>query len=279
MNSRISRFVAALILGLFISLSCLQADAAERSWVKVRSGDEIPLAMSKNLDDCLDTVADLLTQYHIYLSQPITIIVTADADSYSKVLMSYGYSRQAAEQTAKNSAAVSLNNSPIIILKGTRTLTDNKQEIFRVVPHEIFHQVQRQWGKLRTVTWMVEGAPELFRMKASEQAGLAPAAVYLAVEQSRVKQAKALPSAREIGNRDYQIFSSLSAKGYPVYSMSTLMMAKLVDQAGFDKVVYFYQQLHYGVDPDKAFISVFRVPMIYFLDEMDRYFEELHKKI
>ena len=68
MNSCISRFVVALILGLVISLFCLQADAAERSWVKVRSGDEIPPAMSKNLDDCLDTVADLLNQYHIYLS-------------------------------------------------------------------------------------------------------------------------------------------------------------------------------------------------------------------
>ena len=55
------------------------------------------------------------------------------------------------------------------------------------------------------------------------------------------------------------------------------MLAKLVEGADFDKVVYFYQQLHYGVDPDEAFLSVFRVPMQWFLKDMDNYFSELRK--
>ena len=278
MMSTLHRLVLTGVIALAVIFSPCQAEAAERSWVKVRYTDEASSVMAKNVEDCLDTVADLLGQYHIYLSQPITVIVTGDSAGYINVLRSYGYTPEAAERADKNTAAVSLNNLPVIIVKGTASLKEKKQEVYRVLPHEIFHQVQRQWAKLRTVTWMVEGAPELFRMKASEQAGLVPTAVYLAVEQNRIKQAKVLPSAHQIGHKDYTVFSSLSAKGYPVYSMSTVMMAKLVEAAGFDKVVYFYQQLHYGVDPDKAFLSVFRVPMRYFLDDMDRYFEEIYKK-
>lgn len=277
MMSTLHRLVVTVFIALVVILSPCQAEAADRSWVKVLYTNEASPEMTKNVEGCLDTVADLLGQYHIYLSQPITVIVTSNSESYITVLMSYGYSRQGAEQTEKNTAAVSLNNLPVIIVKGTASLKEKKQEIYRVLPHEIFHQVQRQWAKLRTVTWMVEGAPELFRMKASEQAGLVPTAVHLAVEQNRIKQAKVLPSAHQIGHKDYTVFSGLAAKGYPVYSMSTVMMAKLVEAAGFDKVVYFYQQLHYGVDPENAFLSVFRVPMRYFLDDMDRYFEELYK--
>ena len=277
MRGCLSRLLAVWIIGLCLALYCLPAAAAERSWVRVQYGADIPPAMTKNLEDCLDTVADLLSQYRIYLSQSLTIVVTADSAGYIQTLMSYGYSRANAEQTDKNTAAVSLNAHPVIIIKGTKALRENRQEIYRVVPHEIFHQVQRQWGKLHTVTWMVEGAPELFRMKASEQAGLAPTKVYLAVEAGRVKHAKALPSAQEIGTTNYLTFSGLAGQGYPVYPMSTLMLAKLVEGVGFDKVVYFYQQLHYGVDPDKAFLSVFRVPMQWFLTDMDRYFGELRK--
>ena len=277
MMRTVSRLVITVFMAMAIFFSPCQTVAAERSWVKVLYTNEASPEMTRNVEDCLDTVADLLGQYHIYLPQPISVIVTADSANYITVLMSYGYTQEAAERTDKNSAAVSLSQYPIIVLKGTTALKEKKQEMYRVLPHEIFHQVQRQWAKLRTVTWMVEGAPELFRMKASEQAGMAPMAVYLAVEQNRIKQAKILPSAHQIGHQDYTVFSNLAAKGYPVYSMSTVMMAKLAEAAGFDKVVYFYQQLHYGVDPDKAFLSVFRVPMGYFLDDMDRYFGEIHK--
>lgn len=266
-----------LIAGLGLALYTPTAGAADRNWVKIQYRAEIPPPMVDNLEACLDTVADLLSEYRIYLSQPVTVVVTGDADGYIRALVSYGYSLPDAERTSKNTAAVSLGSRPVIVLQGTESLLRNKQEVYRVLPHEIFHQVQSQYGKLRTVTWMIEGAPELFRMKASERAGLAPAAVYLAFEQRRVRQAKIIPSAREIGSQDYQVFSGLAAKGYPVYPMSTLMLAKLTEDAGFDKVVYFYQQLHYGVSPDKAFLSVFRVPMQWFLGDMDRYFADLRK--
>jgi len=56
-----------------------------------------------------------------------------------------------------------------------------------------------------------------------------------------------------------------------------VMLHKLVEDAGFDKVVYFYQQLHHGADPDKAFVATFRVPMGWFISEMDKYFATLRQ--
>lgn len=278
MLARLPRLVGALFIGLYLVLTALPVEATERSWIRVQYLADIPPEMVNNLEASLDTVADLLAEYHIYLAKPIAIVVTGDDEGYIQALVGYGYTRPEAEQAAKRSAAVSLTNRPTIILKGTESLLKNKQEVYRVVPHEIFHQVQSQWGKLRTVNWMVEGAPELFRIKASERAGLAPAALLLAIEQRKVQQSKIIPSAREIGSQDYQAFSGLAAKGYPVYPMSTLMLAKLAEDGDFNKVVYFYQQLHYGVSPEKAFESVFRVPMNWFLGDMDRYFAELRRE-
>jgi hypothetical protein len=275
MPLRLPRLAGAFIIGLCLALASLPAAAAERSWIKVQYRLDPPPALIANLENCLDTVADLLSDYRIYLPQPMTVVVTADPEGYIQALVSYGFTRQDAEKRAQYTAAVSLGSRPVIVIKGSEALVKNKQEVYRVLPHEIFHQVQRQWARLNTVTWMVEGAPELFRIKATERAGIAPAAVLLALEQQRVRHAKMIPSAHEIGSQDYTVFSGLAAKGYPVYPMSTVMLGKLADDAGFDKVVYFYQQLHHGVSPDKAFESVFRVPMKWFLTDMDRYFSEL----
>jgi len=55
------------------------------------------------------------------------------------------------------------------------------------------------------------------------------------------------------------------------------MLSKLIEDVGFEKIVYFYQLLHYGKDPERAFESVFRVPMQWFLGDMDHYFTELRK--
>jgi hypothetical protein len=271
------RVLPALLAAICILAAAPVAAAADRSWVKVAYEAGASQELRANVEASLDTVADLLGEYRIYLTQPITVLVSADHEGYVRMLMGYGYTRDKAEQTARQSAGVSLNARPVIILKGSDALKRDRQEVYRVLPHEIFHQVQRQWGRLSTVNWMVEAAPELFRIKASERAGFAPAGVYLGMEILRVKHAKAIPGAAELASKDYAVFSALAGKGYPVYAMSTLMLSKLVDDAGFDKVVYFYQQLHHGADPDKAFLSTFRVPMGWFTKDMDAYFTSLRQ--
>ena len=277
MPLHLRRPILALLTAILILVAAVPALAAERSWVTVIYDPSAPQQLRDNVEASLDTVADLLADYRIYLTRPITVIVSADHEGYVRALMSYGYTREKAEQTAKQSAGVSLGQRPVILLKGSDALKRDRQEVYRVLPHELFHQVQSQWGKLGTVNWMVEAAPELFRIKASEKAGFAPAGVFLAMEQLRVKHAKVIPSAAELASKNYAAFSSLAGKGYPVYAMSTLMLNKLVEDAGFDKVVYFYQQLHHGADPDKAFLNTFRVPMGWFTRDMDAYFASLRQ--
>ena len=249
--------------------------AASHSWIQLTYHAQVPQQTREHAERCLDIVAELLTEYEIYLPQPISLIVTADTEGYIQTLMSYGYSRADAEIKAANSAGVSLNQRPVILIKGTEALFQNQQEIFRVLPHEIFHQVQRQWGRLDTVTWLVEGAPELFRIKALSRAGFGPEALFLILEEQKIRHGKMLPSALQLGSKDYHVFSQLAAQKYPVYAMSTLMLNKLVEDVGFEKLVYFYQLLHHGVSPEKAFQSVFRVPMGWFLKDMDIYFQQL----
>ncbi len=277
MTLHLRRMLPTLLVVILILAVASPALAAERSWVKVAYDSSAPQQLRDNVEASLDTVADLLAEYRIYLTRPITVIVSADHEDYVRILVLNGYTREKAEQTAKQSAGVSLGQRPVIILKGSDALKRDRQEVYRVLPHEIFHQVQSQWGKLGTVNWMVEAAPELFRIKASEKAGFAPAGVFLAMEQLRVKHAKVIPSAAELASKNYAVFSGLAGKGYPVYAMSTLMLSKLVDDAGFDKVVYFYQQLHHGADPDKAFLNTFRVPMGWFTKDMDAYFASLRQ--
>ena len=267
--------LAMLALFMLLAAAGGPAYAAERSWVKVVCQPDVPAATRDNIEAALDTVADLFADYRIYLPQAVTVVVSDGPEGYVRAIMNYGYTREAAEEKAKHTAGISLNQRPVIIIKGSPALMRDRQEVYRVLPHELFHQAQRQWGRLGTVNWMVEAAPELFRIKASERAGFAPAAVLLAFEQMKIRRASAIPSAHQLASKDYSAFSGLAAKGFPVYPMATLMLAKLADDAGFDKVVYFYQLLHYGSDPDKAFLSVFRVPMAMFLTDMDTYFASL----
>jgi hypothetical protein len=277
MPSRLPRPLLAAILAVFALVAAFAAPAAaaERSWVKVACQPDVPAAARDNIEAALDTIADLLGEYRIYLTQTVTVVVSDGPEGYVRALMSYGYTREAAEEKAKHTAGISLNQRPVIILKGSPALMGDRQEVYRVLPHELFHQVQRQWGRLDTVNWMVEAAPELFRIKAADRAGFAPAAVFLGLEQLKIRRAQAIPSAHQLASKNYAAFSSLASKGYPVYPMATLMLAKLVEDGGFDKVIYFYQLLHHGSDPDKAFLSVFRAPMGMFLTDMDTYFASL----
>ena len=64
-------------------------------------------------------------------------------------------------------------------------------------------------------------------------------------------------------------------KNYPVYDMAVLMADQLAQGNGFENIIFFYQMLHMGIDREKAFHAAFRVPMSWFLSDMNSYFTKL----
>ncbi len=93
----------------------------------------------------------------------------------------------------------------------------------------------------------------------------------------RTRAAK-IPDTRQLASYDYKTWESLGLQRYPVYDMAALMTYRLVGDNGFEKVILFYQLLHNGSDPDKAFITAFGVQMSDFLADTNDYFNRLTQK-
>lgn len=262
---------------LFCLLAALApATIAAAAWFDVSFEAEVPAATRAHVQRALDTTADLLTTYKVILREPVQIIVTADLEGYTQARMFYLHeSRPVAEQAAKISGGVSSNAKPLIIIKGTALLNREPQEAFRIIPHELFHQVQRQYGRTQTVTWLKEAAPESFQLIARETAGFGPVAEKLKQAELRVRKAATIPDACELATDNYAIWTGFMQRGLPVYEMSVLMVAQLSRDNGFENILFFYQLLHQGVSRDKAFVTAFRVPMSWFLSDMNAYFSKL----
>lgn len=250
--------------------------AAERSWLRVQYDPDVPAQTRVHVEAAVDLVADMLNEYRLPLRHPVTVLVTADQATYEKVLQQYGYSAETARQTAQSTSGISLGNRPLILLKGTPALHARRDEVFRVLPHEIFHQVQSQFGRQTTANWMVEAAPELFQVIAREKAGLEETKISLAKTAMRVFAAKSIPSTQLLMTPNYADFSALSRQGYPVYQMSLLMLYHLTGN-DFEAVLQYYRLLNQGMGADKAFIALFRRPQSAFAAEMDQYFAKLRE--
>ena len=247
------------------------------NWCDLVYDADVPPKAREHIAKALDTTADLLVKYNIALPKKITVVVTADSESYVKALMLYGKeSRTKAEEHAEYSGGISLGDKSIIILKGTPQLNANPAESFRVLPHEIFHQVQRQYGKTSTVNWLVEGTPEAFQFTAREVAGFGTVRDYIRQAEEKIRQSPEIPDARQLADYKYHNYTSLVQKGYPAYTMSVIMATRLVQDNGFENIIFFYQLLHKGIAPDKAFLAAFRVPMAWFLSDMNEFFDKLH---
>ena len=253
------------------------AQAAERNWLRVQYDPDVSAQTRTHVEAAVDLVANMLTEYKLPLRNPITVLVTADAATYEKLLLQYGYSAEVSRKTAQFSSGVSLGNRPIILLKGTSALHTKRDEVYRVLPHEVFHQVQSQFGRQTTASWMVEAAPELFQVIAREKAGLEEVKLSLAKTAMRVFAAKSIPSAQQLMTPNYAAFSALSRQGYPVYQMSLLMLHHLTGP-DFEAVLQYYRLLNQGMSADKAFVALFRRPQAIFAAEMDQYFAKLREK-
>jgi len=176
----VSGLLASLLFwGVLISNSF-----GAESWVDLVYDQEVPSETKENFQKAFDAVNALLTKYKIVLSNPITIVViTNDAEKYIQALMFYyNISRTLAEKKAKYSGGISSSKKPVIIIRwiptrqstgqGTSYPVNNPEEGFRVLPHEVFHQVENQGGSIRAVNWLKEGPAELFKFMALETAGI-----------------------------------------------------------------------------------------------------------
>lgn len=253
------------------------AQAAERSWLQVHYDPDVAAQTRTHVEAAADLIADMLTEYRLPLRQPITVLVTADQATYEKALLQFGFSAEKARQTAQHTAGVSLGNRPLILLKGTPALQNSRAEVFRVLPHEVFHQVQNQFGRQTSANWMVEAAPELFQIIAREKAGLEEVAPALGKTALRVFVANSIPSAQQLMSYKYDEFAALARQGQPVYQMSLLMLFQLTNK-DFEPVLQYYRLLNEGMKPDSAFIALFRRPQSMFAAEMDQYFAKLREK-
>lgn len=252
-------------------------NAAERSWLRVQYDPDVSAQTRTHVEAAVDLVADMLTEYKLPLRNPISVLVTADAVTYEKTLLQYGTAAEEARKLAQYTSGVSLGNRPIILLKGTKALHNKRDEVYRVLPHEVFHQVQSQFGRQTTANWMVEAAPELFQVIAREKAGLEKADSALAKTALWVFAAKSIPSAQQLMTPNYSVFSTLARQGYPVYQMSLLMLHHLTG-TDFEAVLQYYRLLNQGMSADRAFVALFRRPQAIFAAEMDQYFAKLREK-
>jgi hypothetical protein len=269
--------VLIFVLSLWYAAAPLPSvQAAERNWLRVQYDPDVPAQTRVHVEAAIDLVADMLTEYKLPLRNAITVLVTADQATYEKLLQQYGYSAEESRKTAQFSAGVSLGNRPIILLKGTAALQTKRDEVYRVLPHEVFHQVQRQFGRQTTASWMVEAAPELFQVIVREKSGLEKADSALAKTALRVFAAKSIPSAQQLMTPKYADFSVLAQQGYPVYQMSLLMLHHLTGP-DFEAVLQYYRLLNQGMSADKAFVALFRRPQAFFAAEMDQYFAKLRE--
>ena len=284
-----------LVLGLLASLLfwgvLISNSFGAESWVDLIYDQEVPSQTKENFQKSFDAVKALLTKYKIVLSNPTTIVVTGnDAESYIRALMVYAHvSRAVAEDKVRLVAlGQSVTGVPIIVIRwtptrqstgqGTSYLVNNPEEGFRVLPHEVFHQVENQGSPIRAVNWLKEGPAELFKLMALETAGIRRVTDSVQQYEQVIRRAAEIPDPRQLASYDYKTWVSLSRQKYPVYYMAALMTYRLVGDTGFEKMILFYQLLHNGNDPDKAFIIAFGVQMADFLNDMNAYFSRFTTK-
>lgn len=239
---------------------------------------DVPPNARQYLAKAVDTVDNLLAKYkhQVVSSNKITIVVTADTEGFIQALMLYdNESRADAEKHAEISKGGSIGLKSIIIVRGSPKLNSYPGEAVRVVSHEVFHQVQYQGHTIKQIPFLDEGSAELFSLEALESAriiGTVDKTIHEAAEK-KIREAPAIPDVRELAY--HPNINPLMQKGYPIYPMSVVMAYRLVQDNGFENIILYYQLLQNGTDPDKAFLTAFRVPMASFLSDMNTYFAKL----
>jgi hypothetical protein len=288
MRRRLAIIVAVILL-MFIP--AFGTGGAAQSWVKPVYDPSLSSQTRENFQKAVDTIDELFTKYKIVLSDPVTLVVAAnDAESYIRALMLYcNMSRAQAEHLVKiGSVGSSSTKKPVIVIRyrvtwkatkhGGYPIDNFKEEGLWTLSHEIFHQAQHQnYSRAHPVLWLLEGPPELFQYMAFETARIRRVTDFVRQQEESIRRAAKIPDTRQLASYDYKTWLLLAEQGYPIYPMAVVMTSRLIGDNGFGKVLLYYQLLHNGSDPDKAFITAFGRPMSDFLTEMNEYFNNLRR--
>lgn len=257
-----ARICKALLMAfLMVAVSQPAVFAAQWYTVLVDKGDHPPKPVMDEVWKSIRVTGDLFARYKLILPEIVTIRVATTQESYARALTHYfNYPPAQAASMAKLSAGVSAHGRPLVVLNGHYS-----GGFSSTLPHEMFHQAQRQLATVNTPTWITEGSAELFEKLAMHQAGKGVYSQYIQGVRARLRQAGALPSVHQLVNDWAAMFQQ--GKGGVIYNMATLMVWYLADQQGFDGVVYYYQLIHQGTSPDEAFLAAFHVtPALFYQD-------------
>ncbi len=281
----LSHALSRLLLCLILVLSAAPAHTA--AWGQLAFDDALSAEAKEDYEKASGVIDALLAEYRITLKQPVTAVITANTENYIRALMQYGgMSRAEAENKAINevtSLGVSTGR-PVILVRWipSRTIIAPGQfrevrnpEVAYTLAHELFHQVVQQYPRNLVPTWLNEGPAQMFRYVALERAQLKSVGASLQEDASAVRRAPALPDAHAVDTTDYAAWRALVAKGYPVYSMASVMTGQLTHQGGFRKVIDYYELLADGISPDQAFERAFGATRGEVLDGMNAYFASL----
>lgn len=172
---------------------------------------------------------------------------------------------------------MSIAKKNTIIVRGHPRQATYLSEILCILPHEAFHQALRQYlEKVEPPSWMFEGSAEYFRSMALEEGGAGNVDVLVKYAGQKIQKAASIPDTHRLV--DHREYNTLKDR-FPVYDMSQVMISRLIANSDFGKLVSFYNLLHGGTPPDKAFSDTFGMPMSTFLDEMNVYFKTQLKKV
>lgn len=275
MLSRFSHPARSLpFLLLVLVLFPLPSSGAD--WVKVTYEPTVPSITRGYVETAISLSNELLAQNGLLPSEMISVFVSNGAEGYVDLLVKYGgIDKERAKEQAKRSEGVSVTSGPIVLIKGSSWIHTNQVGACWIVPHELFHQVQRQYGENKASIWIREGFPEVFRFMVTERAGLFSLQESLSKVENIVRKTKQIPDIRMLATSNYSTFRELNKQHYPAYSLSTLLAAQLVKQKGFSSVAKFYHLLGNGSSEGTAFHEAFGMPMDTYMSSMAPYLKGL----
>jgi hypothetical protein len=270
--------IAAIILVMLIP--AFSTAGATPSWVKLVYDPEVSAQTREHCQRAVDTVDALFTKYKIVLSNPVTIVVTADREGDIRALMSYfNMSRADAEAGAGKGPGRSSQIKSVILISNIPQFPIDPKRYLHDLSHEIFHQVQYQYSGAKNYgntakglpTWLQEGSAELFADMAAETAGFGSVTEHVQYVEQLIRKAAQIPDARELPYK----WGYFLNQAYLLYQMADLMTYRLIGDNGFGKVLLYCQLLGNGSDQDKAFTTAFGVKKSDFLAKMNDYFNKL----
>lgn len=269
----IRRLVSTIILFIFLLFAPLN-DVARADIYNLIIRPGVTQNEIDNINLALNTASEMIKYYGFVLNERITVVLTRDKEDYKNALIEYlNYSASLAEKEAAITGGESSRKTALIIIRGSERLNKYRAEAFRILPHEIFHQIQRQYGRQQNVPiWFEEGTPEAFRYIAQVKAGITSKEIAFQDPLARLNiyvktTHNLLPDPETLNDSTWR---DCMSKGIPVYPLATLMVLHLTGD-NFTKIQEVYKLMHKNMSWNRAFNEVFNVtPNDFYKEVMEK---------